>query len=222
MYLFPISITYFLNVILFLVYYTIFKTFENRLGKIQETPMYLPFSSRNKILEAQLNPLYASCLLDRACYFLRNYFLRDPEPRCSSLLIFARPQKWPLLLWSLCCQSSGWPHDFWDCGLAMFGLWPWFLSTFPLAGCHLEVPPPECSMRRPKALDHSSALWEAGEAIWTWGRLDSLRRKGHHSWSLSPTVTTLCCRMALTWASAGVEGRSSCPSTWPLLSRTSL
>lgn len=67
--------------------------------------MYLPLSSRNKMLEAQLNPLYVSCLLGRASYFLRDYFLRDQRPRCLALPIFARPQKWPLLLWSLCGQS---------------------------------------------------------------------------------------------------------------------
>ena len=152
------------------MYSTIFKTFWKRgWGKIQEIPMYPPVSSRDKTLETQLNPLYAPWLFDRVCYFLRGCFPGDLDawlcPPLQGLelffgsLAFVLSQRWQ------CDFSRLWVSH------GMSGPWLWLWGTFPLTllsdgGAHgFPWPPlPECTVRGPRTLAHSCALWVARKA----------------------------------------------------------
>ena len=193
--------------------------------------MYSSLSSQSKTLGRQWNPFMLPAFLIEPV-FLGGYSLRDRRPRFLALPIFVRTLKWPLCLWALCCQSQGWPWDFRGCEFAMqyldlgsdfSALFLWPCSQVEV---HITVSSRVFNERAPSPWPQF-CIWVAREAKWSWpsswiwGALDSLEKKGCHSWSFSPIVTTMCCRVALAWPGAGLEGRSTFPSTWPLLNSTS-
>lgn len=178
--------------------------------------MYPSLSSQIKTLGTQLNSLYAPWLLNRACNFLRSYFLRGA---------LWRLRNGPYVS-GLCVVRVRGDHVIFEVVGEPCNAWTfWALLLRP---CQMEVRmTASCRVReRAQSPWPQFCAWAArdvkgsGPSSWTWGAFDSLRKKGCHSWSLSPTGTTVCCRVAWAWAGLGLRAGPSVPPQ-PLLSRAS-
>lgn len=224
----------FLNVILHLKYIIQYlRHSKKRIRKYTRDTLVSITQLKNRMLGRQLLCPRASW---QSCYFRRGYSLRGQGPGCLALSIFQGPANAPYVSGLCVVRVRDDREIFKVCvGHAMSAPWLWLLGPFPLALSSDEsthsfpgTPLPECSVREPKALNHNSAFGAAREARGA-GKLSELEADSPHcggrgvtaSWSLSPRVTTLCCRMAPALVGARVWGGSSCRSTWSLLSRAS-